>query len=114
MRAALEPIDRRSTAVPVCIQQSRKASRPLAGAPCPENNVRNKTSGQSQRLSQLRDRLIVSTRTKQIHSQVCIDNGRERIKLNGTFALGDRFLEPAQGEEWAVSIPMVGCCVVGV
>ena len=67
-----------------------------------------------QRLAQLRDRLIVSTRTKQILSQVCIDNGRERIKLNGAFALGDRFLEPAEGDERAVSIPMVRGRVVGV
>jgi hypothetical protein len=40
-------------------------------------------------------------------TQVCINNGREWIKFDGAFALGDRFLEPAEGEERAVSIPMV-------
>jgi hypothetical protein len=67
-----------------------------------------------QRFPQLCDRLIVSTRIVQILTQVCINNGREWIKFDGAFALGDRFLEPAEGEERAVSIPLVRGRVVGV
>jgi len=95
MRAALEQKDRRSTAVPVCIQQSRQAGRPLAEGRCLDYNVRNKTSDQSPAsCATVRSPHRIDAHNTD-SSPGRIDNGRERIKLNGAFALGDRFLKLA-------------------
>src|SRR6516162_4787848 len=47
LQAAPEQTDRRSTALPLCIQKLLPARRPLAVRRCPDYNVRNKTSDQS-------------------------------------------------------------------